>query len=610
MDYFYNPLDRACKSLKGAIARGSELDLHLYYGQGGECTFSAETCTLVLWHNGEEARYIPMDKEPDCFSVRLRINRCGLYFYHFLLDGNLFHCGQGRMGTFGESGYDWQITVFDENYSTPDWFKGGIMYQIFPDRFCRGEGDYPLKEGKYLHPTWGEMPFFRANEDGKIKNNDFFGGNFNGVREKLPYLKSLGVTVIYFNPVFEAWSNHRYDTGDYLKFDELLGTEEDFDRLVDEASALGIRIILDAVLNHTGDNSRYFNKYGTYDSLGAYQSSDSPYADWYHFKEFPSTYDCWWGIEILPEINEQSPSYRAFMFGENGVLRHWLRHGIGGYRLDVADELPDFFLRSLREAVKTEQKDAIIIGEVWEDASNKISYDVRREYLQGHELDSVMNYPLKDAIINYTRTGMTYMLRETIAMLIDNYPKQTLDCLMNILGSHDTPRILSVFGGADPKDKEEMAVTKMDKATRERAIQLLKTAAVLQFTLPGVPCIFYGDEAGMEGFQDPFCRGCFPWDGIDEDLNAFYRKLGAIRTGKLQKIFATGEYREVFADANCLVYARSTDEGKIYVFVNRGTSRYTFHCKGKWLENLTDTVFSDQIEIEKNSFGILSQYYV
>ncbi len=610
MSFYYDPLDSACKSVLGAIPRSSELSLHLYTNrEGGEFSFSAQTCTLVLWKNGEEAKFFPMEREENCFSLRLCFHATGLYFYHFELDGARFMCGKLRRGAF-DGKNDWQITVFDEDYTTPDWFKGGVMYQIFPDRFFKGEGDHPLAEGRYLRTDWGGMPSFRPNEMGKILNNDFFGGNLNGVREKLKYLKDLGVTVIYFNPIFEAFSNHRYDTGDYMKIDPLLGTEEEFDRLVKEAENDGIRIILDGVFNHTGDDSKYFNKYGKYPTLGAYQSKESPYADWYTFKEFPMLYECWWGILILPEVNEASPSYQEYIMGENGVLKHWLRHGIGGYRLDVADELPDFFLKKLRETVKSEDPDAILIGEVWEDASNKISYDVRREYLQGYELDSVMNYPLKDGIINFVRTGMTYLLRETIAMLLDNYPKQTLDCLMNILGSHDTPRILTVFGGEECDDKEKMAVLRMSNEEREKAKELLKMAAVLQFTLPGVPCVFYGDEAGMEGYQDPFCRRCFPWDNIDGELHGFYQKLGKLRTGTLREIFAEGSYREIFADTGCIVYQRKIGQKSVVVYVNRSSCEYNLKFAGEWKELLSEKIFDGKISISACSYGILTQYYV
>ena len=478
------------------------------------------------------------------------------------------------------------------------------MYQIFPDRFFKS-GDCPVGEHKILR-EWGEMPYFRPNEYGQVLNNDFFGGNFNGIREKLGYLKGLGVTVLYLNPIFEAFSNHRYDTGDYTKVDSLLGTEEDFDALVQEADRQGIKIILDGVFNHTGADSRYFNLYGRYDSLGAYQSTRSPYADWYSFHPFPDEYDCWWGIRTLPAVNERSESYRKFILGEDGIVRRWLRHGIGGYRLDVADELPEFFLKELRKAVKEEAPDAVILGEVWEDASNKVSYGVRREYLQGSELDSVMDYPLKNAIIHFVRTGNTAGLRETLAMLRDNYPAPALNCLMNILGTHDTPRILTALCCEELADKEEMARTFLSDEAKRRGKELLKTAALLQFTLPGVPCVYYGDENGMEGYADPFCRGCYDWEHPDEELRGFYSKLGALRSGVLAEAFRDGEYEEIYADASCLVYMRKAAQSA-YVFVNRSDTEYRITFSGKFIEHLSGEIFTGQLVVKPNSCGVLSR---
>lgn len=610
MSYYFDPLDGACKSCIGAIPRGSELALRIYQKSSGEASFSAQTCTLVLMRDGGETHEIPMHRTEYGFSVALRLNWIGLYFYHFRLDNALFGCGRGRCGEFTEQITQWQITVFDEDFVTPDWFKGGIMYQIFPDRFYKGDGEYPIGNGKILRDDWGGTPSYRPDSRGKVLNNDFFGGNFNGVRQKLGYLKSLNVTTIYFNPIFEAYSNHRYDTGDYMKIDPLLGTEEDFNNLVSEARALGIRIILDGVFNHTGDNSRYFNKYGNYDELGAYQSRESVYADWYRFRNFPDDYESWWGIDILPAVNEDSDAYQDFICGEQGVIRHWLQRGAGGYRLDVADELPDYFLEMIRCTVKDEDPEAIIIGEVWEDASNKIAYSQRRKYLQGLELDSVMNYPLKDAIIRFVVSGNAHQLRETIAMLIDNYPKPVLDCLMNILSTHDTARILTVLGGKICANKDEMSVTFLSDEEREIAIHKLKMAAVLQYMLPGVPCIYYGDEIGMEGYQDPFCRCCFPWENAEGDLLDFYRKLGEIRSKILVDILRDGEYHEVFADGNCIVFERRNVTGCVYIYVNNHHTEYTIHMQGDWYEYLSEMQFFEKHVIKGYSYGIIAKNYV
>lgn len=606
MQFYFNPLDKACKSRTGAFPRGCSVTFRLYW-VGTEAMPQHLDARFVYWQDGKERTPLSMHRTNDGFYVTLCFHQIGLYFYYFRIGDEYFGCGRLRNGEFMPqvSLACWQITVFDEAYHTPAWMKGGVMYQIFPDRFNRAEGDYPVRYGKILREDWGGLPSYRPNSSGKVLNNDFFGGNLNGVTEKLDYLQSLGVTVLYFNPIFEAYSNHRYDTGDYLKIDPLLGTDADLDRLVAEAEKRGIRIILDAVLNHTGSDSRYFNKYGTYDSLGAYQSQDSPYADWYRFSHFPDQYDSWWGIDTLPAVNENSSSYQEFVFGENGVLHHWLRRGIGGYRLDVADELPDFFLEKLRCVVKEASSDAVIIGEVWEDASNKIAYSERRKYLQGGELDSVMNYPLKDAIIGFVKSGKTSQLRETLFMLMDNYPKETLDCLMNILGTHDTARILTVFGGKECSDKDEMATTFLSESEKAAAKRKVMMAAVLQFTLPGVPCIYYGDENAMEGHRDPFCRRCFDWLYTDEELLAFYRKLGALR--RKFGVFSEGEYGEVYADSSCLLYERRNSEEVVYIWVNNSYCEYSIHVKGTFQEHLTETVFADRIECGPKSYGIFTK---
>lgn len=606
MNFYFDPLDKSCRSLTGAIPRASEITFRVFKEKSGEGDFSAEFCNFVLFRDGEHVAYYPMTSVSDGWVITIRIDEVGLYFYHFRLGNKFLGRGNLRKAVLTENPQSWQLTVFDEDYTTPQWMKGGVMYQIFPDRFYKS-GEIPIADYKILRSDWGGTPRFRPNEYGKVLNNDFFGGNLNGIREKLGYLKGLGVTVIYLNPVFEAYSNHRYDTGDYMKIDPLLGTEEDFNRLISEAEKMGIAILLDGVFNHTGDDSRYFNKYGRYPDLGAYQSKESPYADWYSFREFPDSYESWWGIEIHPALNEASPSYQEFIFGENGVLKHWLRHGIKGYRLDVADELPDFFLKKLRNAVKQENSEAVIIGEVWEDASNKIAYGQRRTYLQGYELDSVMNYPLKDAIINYAVSGNTRTLRETIFMLIDNYPKQTLDSLMNILGTHDTPRILTVLGNKICADKEEMSRTGLSDEEKYIARKRLKMAAFLQYTLPGVPCVYYGDENGMEGFQDPFCRGCYDWAHPDEELRAFYRKLGEIRGFRLHNILTDGNYREVFSDDHCLVFERKSSSGAAYVYVNNSGNEYKITMKGNYTEYLTGRKVHNKLCFGGYSYGILSK---
>ena len=605
MHFYFNPLNKACKSRTGAFPRGAVVTFRIFWDGNGDMPQDLDA-SFVFFQDGKERTALSMQRMENGFSVSLRFNQIGLFFYYFRVGGEFFGCGKWRDGVISKKAdmRTWQITVYEEHYETPAWMKGGVMYQIFPDRFFK-VGNRPIADWKVRREDWGGMPSYRPNEYGKVLNNDFFGGNLNGITEKLDYLKSLGITVIYLNPIFEAYSNHRYDTGDYLKIDTQLGTTEDFDRLIAEAKKRGIHIVLDAVLNHTGSDSRYFNRYGRYDSVGAYQSPSSPYYEWYRFRNFPDSYESWWGIDTLPAVNEHAASYQNFIFGEDGVLKTWLRHGIGGYRLDVADELPDFFLQKLRTAVKEQTPDAVVIGEVWEDASNKIAYSERRQYLQGYELDSVMNYPLKDAIISFVQSGNTSQLKETMYMLIDNYPKQTLDCLMNILGTHDTPRILTVLGGKTCANKDEMAVTSMNEKEVEAAKKKLKMAAVLQFTLPGIPCVYYGDENAMQGYQDPFCRGCFDWVNTDEELLAFYQKLGALRNQLIA--FREGEYDEIFSDSGCIVYERRTGDNVVYVYVNNSSGIYNIHFNGEFVEHLTGNSFSDRITCQPFSYGIFTR---
>lgn len=542
-----------------------------------------------------------MQEFSDGWEIELSFAEPGLYFYWFLIGGRRAAMGQDRCLEYSDNAPSYQLLIYREDFRTPDWFKGGVMYQIFPDRFHQS-GEVNVGEGKYLHSSWNEKPNFRPNEKGKVLNNDFFGGNFRGIAEKLEYLRSLGVTTIYLNPIFRAYSNHRYDTGDYMQVDPALGTEEDFSFLTEQCARFGIRIILDGVFNHTGDDSRYFNKYGHYDEIGAYQSKDSKYFAWYTFRQFPDKYDSWWGIDVLPAVNEKCPSYIDFITGEEGVIRHWMEYPLGGFRLDVADELPDEFIEKIRAALKTSDRDALLIGEVWEDASNKIAYSRRRRYFQGTELDSVMNYPLKDAIIHFAVSGKSSYFRQTVGMLLDHYPKCVLDSLMNILGTHDTARVLTALGGKCVYDKETMAVTSLTKEERALAVKRLKAASVLQFTVFGVPCIYYGDEIGMEGYSDPFCRMPFAWDNMDAELLEHYRRLGRIRSQ--YKVFRSGDYRELFHDDNCVIFTRSDENETVIVAINFGNNKYSIRYQGVLYDLLQGDRFSDKVNIGIDQFYI------
>lgn len=594
MEIYYNPLDPACKSVLGGVRQNESFTIRIF----GK---SDEPCIFVLQRDGCEAQSLHMQNISGGWELQLSFAEPGLYFYWFRLGGRRAALGEDRNAEFSDSASAYQILVYRECFATPAWFKGGIMYQIFPDRFFKS-GEILVEKGKWLHRDWHETPEFRPNEKGKILNNDFFGGNFRGILKKLDYLQSLHVTVIYLNPIFRAFSNHRYDTGDYMQLDPMLGSEEDFAALVSECGKRGIRLILDGVFNHTGDDSRYFNKYGTYDEIGAYQSKDSKYYSWYNFRHFPDKYDSWWGIDVLPAVNENCPSYIDFITGEDGVLRRWMKYPLGGFRLDVADELPDEFVAKIRSAVKSANGDAVVIGEVWEDASNKIAYSTRRKYFQGEELDSVMNYPLKDAIINFVVSGNTSLLRRTVGMLLDHYPKCVLDSLMNILGTHDTVRVLTALGGVCAYNKEEMAVLKLSAEQRAVATERLKIAAILLYTFFGVPCIYYGDEIGMEGYSDPFCRKPFAWDLIDEDILSHYRWLGELRSR--YTVFRDGDYRELYHDDNCIVFERRKGKEAVITVANLGNNKYTLRFNGVLYNQLSGERCVDRVDIEPHHIAV------
>ncbi len=470
-----------------------------------------------------------------------------------------------------------QLTVYDE-FDTPDWLRGGIIYQIFPDRFYNsGVVKTNIPDDRFLCDDWGKQPEYRQNNGACSLGNDYYGGDLAGIKQKLPYLKELGVSCIYLNPIFEAHSNHRYNTADYNKIDAMLGSEDDLKSLCSAAKKMGIAVILDGVFSHTGDDSIYFNRTGRYGGGGAYRDFSSPYHSWFKFFNFPDGYDAWWGIKTLPETQENDASFTEFITGENGILRKYLRLGVSGWRLDVADELPDAFLDNLRTAVKSQNPNAYILGEVWEDASNKMSYGARRRFLRGHQLDSVMNYPFANAILNFIKYGGGKALCDTVFQIVENYPKAAVDTLMNHIGTHDTARILTVLGKTYEYigNRAWQSQQKLSSTEYELGIKRLMCAAVIQYSLPGVPSLFYGDEAGVEGYGDPFCRATYPWGNEDTRLLEFYKQLGAVR--RACKAFKDGDFYCILANEDVVCYTRSSGKHTAFVAVNRGVCEASLH---------------------------------
>ena len=500
----------------------------------------------------------------------------GLYWYDFRYEsahGQFFVVKEirGRGIVSQNEGAKWQITVYTADFKTPDWLKGGIIYQIFPDRFfCSGKEKRDVPDDRYICDNWGKMPEYRQVKEKCTLGNDYYCGDLLGIKEKLPYLKDLGVTCIYLNPIFEAHSNHRYNTADYMKIDPLLGDENDLKDLCLQAKKLGIGVVLDGVFSHTGDDSVYFNRFGRYGRGGAYNDFGSEYHNWYKFNRFPDDYSAWWGVPSLPETNEDNESFSEFITGENGVIRHWLKAGISGWRLDVADELPDGILDKIRNAVKTENPDAFLLGEVWEDASNKVSYGARRRFLRGRQLDSVMNYVFSNAIIDFLKNGNAENLLNSVIEVMENYPKETIHLLMNHIGTHDTARALTMLGRSNDYtgDRQWQSTAKLSPEEYALGIKRLKVAAVLQYTLPGVPSLYYGDEAGMEGYGDPFCRATYPWGNENTELLNFYKELG--KTRRKTPAFKDGDFIPCIFKDNLFSFIRKTEKSSVFIAVNSG----------------------------------------
>lgn len=583
---FRNPL--------GAVEAGSHVRLAVRVEGVSEA--SGE---LRIWRDGAGEQRLALREEKEGESIWLSSflsmpEEGTLVWYRFELelDGRRFICGQdkdelGGMGDWSEDELpSFQITVYDRGADTPAWFRKSVMYQIFPDRFFRKEGvPVPSKRGAVLHTMWNDTPQYYRDTNGDILAYDFFGGNLAGIREKLPYLKDLGITVLYLNPVFEAQSSHRYDTGDYMKIDPMLGTNEDFALLCKDAKRMGIRVILDGVFSHTGADSRYFNMFGTYEGPGAFESKKSPYYEWYDFQDYPKKYTSWWGVGVLPAVKETTPSYMDFIIRlEDSVLHHWHNAGISGWRLDVLDELPEAFSQAFYKELKKTDPEAVLIGEVWEDASHKVSYGKLRTYLCGHEADGVMNYPLRDAIISF-------LLGETdgghaakiVTSLAENYPKHNFYSLMNLLGSHDTPRLLSVLGGMPDlheKTQYEQGTYRLPKEKLVQGQKRARLAMLWQMTFPGVPSIYYGDEIGLQGGKDPFNRGPYDWENGDRELREFAAeavklrcKNAALQTGEFIQLSSVGD---IYAFARTVrhgadVFGEAADNGVFVTVLNRST---------------------------------------
>lgn len=579
----------------GAVCVGTTVHISLSVEEADASFLKGEVRT---WVDGRGEALIPMTLgDNNTLVADIPCHEPCLIWYSFIVttsDGAQVRVGardgstggQGVMYTDRNDVPSFQITVYKHREHRPSWYERGMVYQIFPDRYRR---DAKWREraqavvakprkgpGKHLVERWEEPPVYDRNEDKSIRSWDFYGGSLEGIREDLPRLKGMGITAIYLNPIFEALSNHRYDTGDYLSIDPMLGTEEDFRRLADDAAAMGISLILDGVFNHTGDDSIYFNRFGNYPGTGAWQSEDSPWRDAYCWHE-DGTYDSWWGIDNMPALNEKSEHVRNLLLGKDGVIRTWLRAGARGWRLDVADELSDELIAEIKSAVLEERPDGLLLGEVWEDASNKVSYSELRRYLLGDELDSAMNYPLRDAILGFLVGGETaHQCAERLETLRENYPPEALSCCLNLLGSHDKPRIASVLGGGPDESQlpeEERGRFRLDENSMGLAKGRFWLATLMQMTFPGVPSIYYGDEYGLEGLSDPGNRRTLPTpeDARDRDMLTMVRNTSMLRRALPFLIDGTLESFALNDDVLC-VKRRGADGQVVSLLINHSLS--------------------------------------
>ena len=592
----FDPRDERYKSPYGAVSAGTVVHFALRPERAQAFSRAVLTARFESRANELVRIFLPWsgrDGERDVFAGSLPTgDYVGLIFYSFRLEGL-----DGRTRTLGE----YQLTVYDGCEQVPAWFGEGTCYQIFPDRFRRSRIPDPggMVGGRSVHAAWQEEPEYRPDARGEVRNRDFFGGDLKGVLEQLPYLQSLGVETLYFNPIFEAAENHRYGTADYEHVDPMLGCDADFSALCRAAHARGMRVILDGVFNHTGFVSRYFNGDGFYPQPGAAQSQQSPYYPWFHFQHWPDRFDSWWGIYTLPAVNEGEDSYRDYIIrGERSIVRRWLQAGADGWRLDVADELPDDFIRELHQAVRAADPNAVVIGEVWEDGSTKIAYGVRRRHILGGHCDGLMNYPFRNSLISFLLGADAACFRDAMETLRENYPPFAFASAMNFLGTHDTPRILTLLGvGSDCREntKAWRADFRMGAGQRALALARLRLGALVLFAFPGAPTIYYGDEAGMEGFEDPFNRRTFPWGAEDKALTAWYAALGQARKSLLP--LRRGDLRWLRAEGRVLAFSRTWEGETVIAAVNAGDAPEQLPLDGAFRDRMSGERFTDTVPL-------------
>ncbi|MFT3894824.1 MAG: alpha-amylase family glycosyl hydrolase [Anaerolineales bacterium] len=534
----------------------------------------------------------------------------------------------GGLGTVTEDAADnsYALMFYDPSFTAPAWAKNASIYQIFPDRFRDGRSDNNAKTGdvRYDDPVlklnWGTLPegFCRNYADGSTncpwrfdttppdysptkespRGRDYFGGDLRGVDQYLDYLQLMGVNTLYFNPLFDAGSNHSYDTQDYYKIDPYFGTQKDWENLVKHATDRGMKIVLDGVFNHMSSDSPIFDRYHHYPQVGACESVSSPYRSWFSFHDVPAgtgtcvssagvengaNYDGWFGFDSIPVINKSLPAVQEyFLTAPNSVSKYWLRNGAGGWRLDVMGDasFPNGYWESFRTQVKDTKSDALIISETWQKDSTLL------RMLRGDRADTTMNYRLRDAVVGllapqsfdskgFGDSGRIILPSEFAARMEsqrEDYPDAAYYSLMNLLDSHDTERLLwTLTPGEETTASKELNATNLAEGKKRQ-----KLASLIQFTVPGAPTVFYGDEVGINGDDDPDDRRTYPWldkgGKPDGSLLLHYSALNLLR--KSQPVLVNGDFKMLVADdaAQVIAYGRKTQQQAAIVIVNRNSS--------------------------------------
>lgn len=580
----YDPL--LFKFPKGVVCKNQSVKFHIDYLDKKEPKI---VYFMVKKDEDSDYQYLEMTKK-NGYEITHTFETNGHFWYNFQLVFDDFCVYLNR--TFdhrsyisSDKGEDYLQLVTEKEYDCTDSLQGGIIYQIYVDRFCR-VGEVKERKPLILRDDWcGKIK--KNTTDPLIINLEVFGGNINGIISKLDYLKELGVTTIYLNPISMANSGHKYDTADYMKVDDMFGTESDFKNFINLSKEKGIKVVIDGVYNHTGSDSIYFNKEGRFDTLGAYKSKDSIFYKWYNFIDYPDEYMSWWGFDTLPSINGECEEFQNYIAGKDGVLEKFLKLGVAGVRLDVVDEINDKFVKKISEKVKEFGKDNVIMGEVWEDAATKIAYSHRRKYFCDNELNSVMNYPIKETVLKYIFSADPTELESTLRMIENNYPKVVRDNLMNFLTTHDTKRVFSEILKAND-DNEELAK------------KLYKIASTLIFTLPGVPSIFYGDEYGMKD-NDDSSRGCFDWENYKNETYEWFLKLTKIR--KL-KVFKDGEVNVLYSKNGKFVFERFSEDERVVVAINMTNSGLDLTLNGDFESFVSGEKLKTR-NLQKYDFDIL-----